>query len=187
METLEIHDALAELGRRIRDSDHRAFAELFDALHEPLLRYAWRLVADDAAARDVVQQAFIRLWQGRDRIDDHRSIKALLYTSVRNLALNHIRDEQRRRALLSEAFPADEEHVSEDADGLDAETLNRHIASWITEMPARRREAFVLSRFDRLNHDEIARVMDLAPNTVNTHIMLALRHLRKRLAAFELE
>lgn len=185
--TVRSSDTLAELGARIRSSDHDAFAELFDTLHDPLFHYAWRLVGDEDAAADVVQRAFIRLWQGRDRIDDHRSIKALLYMSVRNLALNHIRDEQRRRALLAEARVESGPPMQEPRSEYDAEILNDRISTWIMELPARRREAFVLSRFDHLSHEDIARVMNLTRNTVNTHIMLALRHLRERLAAFETE
>ena len=56
---------------------------------------------------------------------------------------------------------------------------------WIDELPPRRREAFRLSRFDGLSHDEIARVMALTPKTVNNHIVLALQTLRERLAHFD--
>ena len=183
----EHRDSLADLGQKIRESDHSAFSELFEELHDPLYRYAWRHVNDDDVAADVVQRAFIRLWQGRDRIDPKKSLKAFLYTSVRNLALNHVRDEQRRRALLAEVHIERSEARHEEHSSFDAEVLDRSINQWIMELPARRREAFVLSRFDLLSHEDIAKVMNLTRNTVNTHIMLALRHLRERLERFETE
>ena len=52
-------------------------------------------------------------------------------------------------------------------------------------MPERRREAFRLSRYEGLSHEEIAPVMGLTPKTVNNHVVLALQHLRTRLRTYE--
>jgi len=182
---LESPDSFARLSRRVRESDHAAFSELFEATHVGLLRYAWRLLGEEESARDVVQTAFIRLWKGRSSLDPEKSVRALLYATVRNLAFNQIRDEQRRRALLAEAYGTEQHYAPEQDHEIDSEALSVRIGEWIAEMPPRRREAFVLSRFDQLSHHEIARVMNLTPNTVNSHIMLALKHLRERLGAFE--
>ncbi|MFU8813547.1 MAG: sigma factor-like helix-turn-helix DNA-binding protein, partial [Balneolaceae bacterium] len=56
--------------------------------------------------------------------------------------------------------------------------LNRKIDRCIQKLPERQRQAFELSRFDGLDHDEIAYVMDVSVKTVNNHIVLALRFLR---------
>ena len=60
-------------------------------------------------------------------------------------------------------------------------SLRHLLATWIAALPPRQREAFCLSRYEGLSHDEIAAVMDLAPKTVNNHIVLALQTLRQRL------
>ncbi len=63
--------------------------------------------------------------------------------------------------------------------------LGTRIHQWISELPPRQREAFQLSRYEGLSHQEIAQVMDLTSRTVSNHIMLALVYLRKRLHALE--
>ena len=68
---------------------------------------------------------------------------------------------------------------------IDAESLKEKIRGWIAELPAKRREAFELSRYEGLSHDEIAEVMNLAPRTVTNHIMLALQQLRDRLKSYQ--
>lgn len=55
---------------------------------------------------------------------------------------------------------------------------------WIYDLPERQREAFLLSREQDLSHEEIAEVMDVSPNTVNNHIVKAMRALRDRLKDF---
>jgi RNA polymerase sigma-70 factor (ECF subfamily) len=63
--------------------------------------------------------------------------------------------------------------------------IGEKIGGWIQELPERRREAFELSRFHGLRHDEIAAVMGVATKTVENHILLALRFLRDKLNAFD--
>ena len=154
-------------------------------MHPVLLRYALHLTRDEAAAYDVVQEAFVKLWQVRETLDPERSMKALLYRIVRNLSLNDQRM-KRHHATQHAALP-DHEAASTPSpeEAYDAEVLGAHLRRWIDTLPPRRREAFQLSRYEGLSHDEIAQVMNLTPRTVTNHIMLALQHLRDRLRAFQ--
>jgi len=174
----------SEWARRLRASDAAACAELFDATHADLLRYAIRLTLDEDAAKDIVQEAYIKLWVLRETLDPDRSIRALLYTIVRNLAFNLQRGRQREQAKRArlEATTVTEKQTIDEA--IDAEVLSDRLDKWIEELPPRRREAFQLSRFDGLSHEAIAEIMDLAPRTVTNHIMLALQSLRDRLQEF---
>lgn len=166
----------------MRASDATACTELFRALHTPLIYYAQQLMGDGTAACDVVQEAFIKLWEHRHTLDPTQSLKAYLYTIVRNTAFNHMNSVRREQSYRSEeAVPETAETVRVD-DNLDAQELQSKIRTWISELPPRRQEAFRLSRVNGLSHEEIASVMGLAPRTVTHHIMLALQHLRARLA-----
>lgn len=168
---------------RIRDSDRDACAEIFRVMHPALLRYAIRLTGREQTAEDIVQEAFIRLWRRRQRLDPSESLRGLLYATVRNLAFNEQRDTKRRQNLLTEMDQPDRSPVPDATTG--ARMLQERMRAWINEMPPRRREAFQLSRFDGLSYSEIAAVMQLSVRTVERHIRLALAHLRKRLRAYD--
>ncbi len=176
--------AFASWCRRLAAGDAAAFEELFRATHASLVHYAVTFTRDRPAARDLVQDAYVRIWERRAGLDPQRSLKALLFRTVRNLALNHARDHHTRRHLLDGYDPglyrehAPDEHTA----GAD---LGRRLDAWIGELPGRQREALVLSRFDGLSHDEIAEVMEVSPRTVNNHLVKALRHLRERTRAYE--
>ena len=154
-------------------------------MHTALIRYALRLTQNEDAAYDVVQDAFIKLWHIRETLDPARSLKALLYRIVRNLSLNHQRM-KRHEASHHAALPIPEAEDAPTPETLyDAEELGTHLRQWIETLPPRRREAFQLSRFEGLSHEEIAHVMSLTPRTVTNHIMMALQELRDRLHAFQ--
>lgn len=70
--------------------------QVFDAEESPLLRYAHGLVGQRETAEDLVQEAFLRLHQ---HWDDVANPRAWLFRSIRNLALNHLRDHQRETTL----------------------------------------------------------------------------------------
>jgi RNA polymerase sigma-70 factor, ECF subfamily len=97
--------------------------------------------------------------------------------------LNHMRDHTNRMVTLDHLSGNDFEDFKPEQmedQQKSADQLESKFMTWIDELSDRRKEAFELSRFEGLNHDEIADVMNLSAKTVNNHIVDALSHLRKR-------
>lgn len=178
-------DRFEAWSRRLRRSERLAFTEIFQAMHDPLYRYAWYVLRDEEAAYDVLQDVFLKLWQVRDRLDPALSLKALLYQMVRNTALNHVRSARRHAAESLDDMLYEPSTIPDPEATLDLTALAEQVQAWIEELPERRREAFLLSRYQGLSHHEIADIMQLTPKTVNNHIVLALQHLRSRLAVYQ--
>lgn len=130
----------------------------------------------------------MKLWEDRRTLSVKVSLKALLYTMVRNRALNSLRRNKwiARDKTVEDAYNGHEPALSGDA-SLEADDLRRHLYAWIADLPERRAEAFVLSRFHGLKHSEIADIMGISERTVDTHILLALRTLRERWDALQNE
>ncbi|MBO6573946.1 MAG: sigma-70 family RNA polymerase sigma factor [Rhodothermales bacterium] len=161
------------LPERIQQSDREAFESAVTAYQDALYRYAAG-IAGSASAGDVVQDVFLKLWEMRESLSIRISLKALLYRMTRNRALNMRR--KLRRVELPGELPepgAPDQESSQD--------LERLVREGIRAMPPRRSEAFLLSRYHALTHDQIARIMGLSVRTVQTHIVHALRDLRAHL------
>ena len=176
-------ETLSVWSRKIRASDRSAFSDLFCALYPDLLWYAQGLTGDDEAAEDIVQEAFVRLWDRRASIQPDRSVRAFLYVTVRRLAFNDERNARTRKTLLAMIDepgqpPSPDEAVS-------TRLMGQRLRAWIDELPDRRREAFELSRFCGLSYQEVAGIMGLSVYTVEKHITNALKHLRQRLVDYD--
>jgi RNA polymerase sigma-70 factor (ECF subfamily) len=184
MKTLT-NEQFSAWSHRLRRSDPQAYTQVFEAMYDALYRYAWYFVHDEDAAYDVLQDVFLKLWQVRARVDPAKSLKALLYQMVRNTALNHMRHAKRHAADALDDVSFEPASTPDAEEDFDVQALEEHMRAWIEELPERRREAFMLSRYQGLSHVEIADIMNLAPKTVNNHIVLALQYLRSRLLAHQ--
>ena len=131
-------------------------------------------------------EEFVRTWDRRNRFVPGQPLRAYLYRTVRNLSLNHLRDDQTRQRLLTDviivhsgavprATVAPHGHLT----GLE---LGAEITRLIETLAPRRRDALTLSRVNGLSHEEVAAVMGCAPRTVNNHLVAALTVLRHQLS-----
>lgn len=157
-------------------------ADLYTSEQGRLRHLVRRLVGNRAAADDLVQQAFEKLL----RVADGGNIEncpAYLSSTVKNLALNHLRDQARR----SEVFVSETElNALADASPSPETTAIyrcelRRVLSAVAALPPRRREAFVLNKFEGMSYDEIAARQGISRNTVISHIVIALADLDRQL------
>lgn len=168
---------------RVKDSDRGAFRELFELYQPPLFRHLlFRLGGDADLAHDIVQEAFTRLWERRGAVDPARPIYPWLAAVADNLAADHFRrtavrrrDAARAGAGLHVPDPTPEE-------ALDARALEEEVLRIVnTELGARCRTVFLLSRAAGKSNEEIARILSLSRKTVENQLNRALKVLRKRI------
>jgi RNA polymerase sigma-70 factor (ECF subfamily) len=103
-----------DLVERVLEHDGRAFEALFERYGKMIRRHLARIVRDDAAAQDLVQEVFLRVWTRAEQWDARGSFKAWLYRIATNLALNHLRTVRRRREQPLET-PADWDEEGEES------------------------------------------------------------------------
>jgi RNA polymerase sigma-70 factor (ECF subfamily) len=160
---------------------------VYSLLKGPLIRYVQRFIKDTSASYDVLQDVFLKLWEQKSSLRNDTNLKALLYTMARNRSLNVIRKESKQADIDSEMlFELTASDDSIEAN-LEHKVLKEHVNEWVSKLPPRRAEAFLLSRFHDLKYSEVASIMGLSERTVQTHVLHALRDLRAQLSAFRQE
>jgi RNA polymerase sigma-70 factor (ECF subfamily) len=173
---------------QIRAGDEKAFTLLFQTHHAALCGYAYRIVSDAEVAEDLVQAALFGIWRYRDRweLRPGGTVRAYLYAAVRNVALQH-HNHQRVVHRVQDASARGGQAIAmgRGAGGADDDLATRDLAAAfaaaLDTLPPRCREAFVLRRVSGLSVADVARVMRIAPKTVEVQIGAALRALRVQL------
>lgn len=182
---------LKEQVEKIRKGDRKAFEELFFTYFYDLCTYAFQIAKSEQKAKDIVQEVFYKIWKRREKWTIHSSLKAYLYQSVRNEALNQIdrdRHRQNTREELSVYQEIEKRKVGQ-ARKLNNrdEQLVEKIWSIASELPQRRRSVFVLHRKHGLSYREIAQVLGISRKTVENHMGLALSDIREQLEQRSIE
>jgi len=169
---------------KLRSGDIQLYEMIFRTHYEPLCNYAFTFVADRDVAEEIVQGTFLYLWEKREAMEIHSSLKSYLYTSVRNRCLNEIkRRKVRQEHINRELLSADtsSESVSEEIAALE---LEERIQLAIEKLPEQCRMVFKLSRFEELKYAEIAEHLSISVKTVENHMGKALRIMREQLKEY---
>ena len=146
------------------------------------MRLVMRVIGNRATAEELVQDAFLRLITS-DVGPEIRSHEAYLTRIAKNLALNHLRHirqgvEVSVDGQVLEAMGADQPQIEAI---LIARQMLKTILKAIIALPPRRREIFILHRFEDLTYDQIAAQLGISRNTVMVQIVNALADLRDKL------
>jgi RNA polymerase sigma-70 factor, ECF subfamily len=153
--------------------------EIRAAYHEhkdAIYRFAWRMTDSVSSAEDIVQECFLSLLRNPAGYDASRApIRPFLLAIARNLVLKRWRSEQRWDALDEEAFAA------EPVDPTARQTADL-VAQAVQSLPPLQREALILSHYEELSLEEIARTVDAEVGTVKSRLSRARENLRRILA-----
>lgn len=169
---VEISAKDRDLVLRIKNSDQSAYKELYYMYAEKLYGFLWRKISNEDLAKDLVQDLFFKLWQNRKNLDENQSIKAYLYRSANNLAIDHYR---KKKIFTSDSA---EEIQFGDYDLDLSFDVEAEILKEINKLPEMQKKVFLLSRFEELKYKEIAELLKISPKTVESHISKALAKLR---------
>jgi RNA polymerase sigma-70 factor (ECF subfamily) len=146
--------------------------------HGPaLVLLARQWVATRADAEDVVQEAFVRFWRSRERIEDPA---AYLFACVKHCALDGVRGRQRQsRRELAAARPEAEPLF---AARLEQDERQAAIETALRGLPENQAEVLVMKIWGGLTFPQIAAALEVSPNTVASRYRYALASLREQLA-----
>lgn len=169
-----------ELMLEVRDGTGETLGVLFDRYHTPLYNFYSKLTGDRTLSEDLVQEVFLRILKYRQSYQPGTPFRAWIYQIARNARVDHYRKTPKHITFEPEMAPAvmpkDEAQRSQEA-----ELLHRALM----QMPEEKREILILSRFQELKYDEIARLLGCELGTVKTRIHRAIQELRQNFRHLE--
>lgn len=165
--------------------DSHEFKSLFDQWHRKVYDYALSKTKSTYIAEETVQRVFIKLWYNLHKVNPPIPFEAQLFCVTKTVMIDILREENRRAhhrhdlpdATIAEGTPFDQYQLKE---------MQQRLDVYVDTMPTVRREVFRLSRYEQLSYHEIAQKLDIKIKTVENHINLALKYLRRLMYKFPL-
>ncbi len=173
-----------DLLERVAAGDEEAFRALFRRYSGTALSLARRIVREAALAEEVVQEAFLALWQTADRFDGRRgSFRAWLMGMVHHRAVDAVRREQTQRNRTQEirAVVIVDDPAVEVVDRIDAPADAKAVRMALDGLPSEQREVLELMYFEGLSQSRIAERLGVPLGTVKSRTLFGMRKLRSAL------
>jgi RNA polymerase sigma-70 factor (ECF subfamily) len=178
----------AMLVERVRAGEESAFEIVVRTYGPGLVGFAARIVGSPAAAEELVQDVFLRVWARRAELAVRDTLKTYLYRAVRNAALNRRREVQsaeRGLEALRRQAAVEGERDAGGGSGVERTVQQAELVAAvrraIAELPERCRLTFTLVRDRGLSYAEAAAVMGVSVKTVDAQLAKAIRALRESL------
>lgn len=164
--------------------DREALGKLMHAFFRPLANYGLRFTSDKDLIKDAVQELFIILWERRSRLAISVNVKSYLFSSFRRLLLRALKKNHKNSMITLEnvyvenfsiVLGVDDKIIASEQ----AMKLANHFNQLISSLPERQKEIIYLRFFESLNREEIANILEIAPQTVSNILQIALGKLRQ--------
>jgi RNA polymerase sigma factor (sigma-70 family) len=135
-----------ELTDLLKSGDQAAFTEIYHRYSSLLYIYAYKLLGDTDAAKDLTQELFINLWDKRETMEFNKSVSAYLYTAVRYKFLKLVTHQKVRTAYAEQFLNLFEEAINSTEAYITEKDLIMQVEKLIADLPPKMARAFTLSR-----------------------------------------
>jgi RNA polymerase sigma-70 factor (ECF subfamily) len=171
--------------------NHKAFEKIFNTYYKKLYVFSKEYVIDSETARELVQEAFVKLWEVKNQLRADTNIPAYLYTMVRNNSINFLKQSIVKKKYAEYSQFKYQQYllnyyalIDESSEKLIYKELEDKIHDIIEHLPKKCKTVFKLSRFQELKHKEIASQLNISVKTVENHIAEALKRIHIQLADY---
>lgn len=170
-----------ELVRRLKEDNRQALEQLFMNYSKEVFCFSMKYLQNKVEAQDLVQTAFINLWEHRSFLDPNLPVKSYIYRSVTNLVYNCLKRRAIRSRYIEYELSRSDRHSNQTYDTIYLHDLEKSISEIVTNLPPQQQRIFKMSRNKGYSYEMIARKLDISVRTVENQIYRTLKVIRKSL------
>jgi len=184
----------ADVMLRVKAGDESAFQYLVEKYRRPMVNFMYRMAHNAAAAEDLAQEVFLRVYRSREGYEASAKFTTWLYRIATNLAVNHARDTRHERPekMVSLDEPDDATGLTMDVPdaslGAEEMILRRErmaaIRQRVQALPERQRMAVLMHKYQHMDYKQIGEVLKLSESATKSLLFRAYETLREQLKEF---
>jgi RNA polymerase sigma-70 factor (family 1) len=179
LESLYTTSSDEELLILLRDDDKLAFSEIYDRYYKYVYRYLCVLVKVPEIAEDLSHEAFLKIWEMRQQLKIDRSFKGYLFRLCHNKAVDMHQKIAKEQVLMDRVLQQyNRNPVVEQYSQKQLEQYDALVEEALDSLSPQRRKVFELCKKEKKSYEEVARELNISPNTVKAHMSTILSLLR---------
>ena len=184
----------AEIMLQVKAGDDSAFEYLVQKYRRAMVSFMFRMAHSNAAAEDLAQEVFLRVYRSRESYEASAKFTTWLYRIATNLAVNHARDTRHERPENTVSLDEPDEESGRTLDlpdhtpSAEAAMVQRErvaaIRQRVQALPERQRIAVVMHKYQQMEYRQIADVLKLSESATKSLLFRAYETLREQLKEF---
>ncbi|OYT17717.1 MAG: RNA polymerase subunit sigma-70 [Bacteroidetes bacterium 4572_77] len=176
-----IHKNNIELLSALKHGDQKAFEEIFLQYSSQIYSFSIKYTANKSDAEEITQDVFVSIWENRKAINLSLNFNSYVFTIAKNIIFNRHKKKINERAYINYLKTHFNTNSYETENTINFSALQEYYDLQINKMPKRRKQVFLLSRQQGLSYKEIASQLQISVKTVEVHIGIAIKEMRKAL------
>ena len=176
-----------ELLELCRKGDTQSFRTIVERYTQYAFALSFRFVRNDEEAKDIVQEAFIRVWSNLSSYNSSNKFTTWFYRIIVNLCYDHLRSERRQRKMF-QRMPDDFEIKSNEDDPslhLENKELAEQLEQFTDSLPIKQRMVFILRDLQGLTMKEFADILKISESSVKANLYYARQEIRLKYERME--
>jgi len=174
----------SKLVENIALGDHAAYKEVFLKYFPKVKYFIAHFLKSETTAEDLTQEIFVKLWENRSKLASVQSFSSYIYRMARNATLNYIEHKNVEKKYFEQQY--EEELGQSIEEELYARELELLVHLTVNHMPLQRKRVYQMSRDEGLKNEDIAEQLNISKKTVENHLNIALKEIRKIISLFAL-
>ncbi len=184
----------AEVMLRVKAGDDSAFDYLVQKYRRPIISFMYRMAHNSAAAEDLAQEVFLRVYRSRSSYEASAKFTTWLYRIATNLGMNYVRDTRHERAENTMNLDESDEETGQTPDLADkTPTVEENIMQRerlkairekVEALPERQKMAVLMHKYQQMDYRQIAEVLKLSESATKSLLFRAYETLRTQLKEF---
>lgn len=169
------------------------FEALFCHFYPQVVAYTTKILNDAVAGEDITQEIFVSVWEKRKKLQMNDGFQSYLFQSAYSRCIDYIRKnklmaryEQQSLLVFAEEYHRYLENDCQVMKDLYSKDFNEKLNALLAQLPKARREVFEMMYREGLKTKEIAAKLQIPTRTVESHVYLTMKHLRKHLSLSDL-
>ncbi len=171
-----------ELLTRLKNGDILAFDHVYELYSHKLFSFVFKVLKNEAEVEDIVQEVFVKIWESRNKLEDYKLLNSYIFTIAYNNSIDLIRKRISNNKYLEQLKNSGSINLTPTIiSQIEFNELNSQVEKLIANLPDRQKQVYLLHKEEGLTYPEIAEQLGISKNTVENHMVKALKYLRQNL------
>jgi RNA polymerase sigma-70 factor (ECF subfamily) len=171
-----------ELLNRLKKGDMLAFDQVYELYSHKLFSFVFKILKNDVEVDDIVQEVFVKIWESRHKLEDYKLLNSYIFTIAYNNSIDLIRKRINNNKYLEYLKNSASINLTPSViTQIEFNELSSQVEKLIANLPVRQKQVYLLHREEGLTYPEIAEQLGISKNTVEIHMVKALKYLRQNM------